>query len=366
MSPERFEHLLSIVGPVIAKQNTQLRESISAEQRLVVTIRFLSSGDAQQSLCYSFRLGKSTLSAIISETCSAIYEQLKEEYLRAPKSENEWLGIAETYENMWNMPNVIGAIDGKHIRIQCPSYSGTQFYNYKGFFSVVLMAVCDANYCFTMFDIGQFGSNNDSGVLANSTMGILLESNSLHIPKSRVINANTGAVPYYLVGDEIFPLKTWLMRPYPGSALECEEKKIFNYRLSRARRVIENAFGILSSRWRILHKPIRASINNVERYVLACLTLHNYLRQTDNAMYTPTGFVDSESGDGAIKKGEWRSLRPEGELVFDKINPVRGSRYTKDSLEMREVLKKYVNSEEGSVPWQVQYIRRTSHYSFNF
>ena len=185
MSPQRFEHLLSLVGPVIQKENTHFRESISAEQRLVITIRYLSSGDAQQSLCYSFRLGKSTISSIIGETSIAIYDQLKENYLRAPNSEEDWLRISKTFEEIWNMPNVIGAIDGKHVRMQCPKFSGTQYYNYKGFYSLVLMAVCDANYCFTMFDVGQFGSNNDSEVLENSTMGKALKYDTLKVPKKK-------------------------------------------------------------------------------------------------------------------------------------------------------------------------------------
>lgn len=367
MSPDRFEHLLSLVGPIIQKKETHMRESISAEERLVVTLRFLSSGDAQQSLCYAFRLGKTTVSNIISETCQAIYEQLKRKYMHAPGSEEEWLEIAKAFEESWNMPHVIGAIDGKHIRMQCPKFSGTQYYNYKGFFSLVLMAVCDANYCFTMFDVGQFGSNNDSGVLASSSMGVAFENGSLKVPDCAEINEDTGKVPYYLVGDEIFPLKTWLMRPYPGTALvNDEEKKIYNYRQSRARRVIENAFGILSARWRIFHKPIIATVENVEIYTLCCLALHNYLRQTDNAMYTPQGFVDVESKDGKIKQGEWRAEKANRNGALQKINPVRGSRYSKDALEMRETLKTYVNSENGSVPWQTRYVRRTSHYAFEF
>ena len=129
---------------------------------------------------------------------------------------------------------------------------------------------------------------------------------------------------------------------------------------------MENAFGILTARWRIFHKPIRASIENVEKYTLACLSLHNYLRQTDNATYTPQGFLDSESNDGTIKAGEWRSTQSNDQGCFSHINAVRGSRYTKDALQMRETLKKYVNSEEGSVPWQLDYVRRTSHYNFSF
>ena len=198
MSPERFEHLLSLVGPLIQKEDTRFRRSISPEERLAVTLRFLATGDAQQSLSFSFRIGKSTLSKVISETCQMIYECLKDKFLQPPETESDWGKIARSFEELWNMPNVIGSIDGKHIRIQCPKLSGTQFYNYKGFFSIVLLAVCDANYCFTLFDLGQYGSNNDSGILSNSVMGDLLENGKLRIPKSRIINENVGALPYYL------------------------------------------------------------------------------------------------------------------------------------------------------------------------
>ena len=81
-------------------------------------------------------------------------------------------------------------------------------------------------------------------------------------------------------------------------------------------------------------------------------------------MYTPRGFIDSESKDGVIKEGEWRSMKPDGEIAFQKLNPVCGSRYSNDALKVREALTTYVNSEEGTVLWQSQsdYIRRTSHY----
>ena len=78
--------------------------------------------------------------------------------------------------------------------------------------------------------------------------------------------------------------------------------------MSQVRRTIENAFGILSARWRIFHTPMRANIENIEKYVLACLFLHNYLRLTDNAFYCPAGFVDSFHETGNSKQGEWRGL----------------------------------------------------------
>jgi len=92
------------------------------------------------------------------------------------------------------------------------------------------------------------------------------------------------------------------MKPYPGKQLD-ETQRIFNYRLSRARRTIENAFGILSAKWRIFRKPLRANVDLAEKIVKATVCLHNYLRLTENANYIPSGFVDCEDGNGNIILG---------------------------------------------------------------
>ena len=270
MSVERFDHLLSLLDSRISKRDTNFRKSISARERLVITIRFLSSGSSQQSLSFSFVHGRSTISKILQEVCDAIYEVLAPLYLKTPASAEDWKSIANDFENIWNLPHTVGAVDGKHIAMDCPKNSGTQDHNYKGFFSMNLLAICDARYNFTMFDIGQYGSNNDSGVLLNSEMGKRLEEGSIGLPEDEKLDGcRLDKLPYYLVGDEIFPLKSWLIRPYPGKLNE--EQRIFNYRLSRARRIIENTFGILVARWRIFRGPIRASRDNVLKYTLAAI-----------------------------------------------------------------------------------------------
>ena len=135
----------------------------------------------------------------------------------------------------------------------------------------------------------------------------MFENDLLHVPPdTKLQEDDLHGCPYFLLGDEIFPLKKWLMRPFPGKAAD-EEERIYNYRQSRARRVIENCFGILSVCFRIFQKPIRASVENVGKYVLACLALHNYLRLTDNAHYTPVGFIDSEEKHGNFVPGVWTS-----------------------------------------------------------
>ena len=117
------------------------------------------------------------------------------------------------------MPQAIACIDGKHVRIEYPTLSETLYYNYKGFYSVVLMAVCDANYGFSLIDIAQYGSNNDNGVLAASKMGELFEDNKMNIlSSSKISESENFDCQYFLLGDEIFPLNSWLMRSFPGKS----------------------------------------------------------------------------------------------------------------------------------------------------
>ena len=85
---------------------------------------------------------------------------------------------------MWNMPHVIRAFDGKHVAMDCPKSSGTQDYNYKDIYILVLLAVCDVTYNFTMVDVGQYGSKNDSGVLINSELGQKFEECSSDLPEA--------------------------------------------------------------------------------------------------------------------------------------------------------------------------------------
>ena len=130
-------------------------------------------------------------------------------------------------------------------------------------------------------------------------MGQRSKEGSIDVPEpSRVNGYPLGPMPYYLVGEEMFSLKDWLMYPYPGSL--DEGQRIFNYRLSRAHCVIENTLDIMVARWRLFRGPIRASCDNDLRFVLVAVCLHNYLRQTENAAYCPDGFVDSEDSKATI------------------------------------------------------------------
>ena len=134
----------------------------------VVTSRYLATGNAIKTIDYNFQMGVSTARQIILGVCTAIWDVLAPIYMPVP-SEDKWKSIADEFYDRWNFPNCIGAIDGKHVMMQCPFNSGSLFYSYKSYFSIVLLAVASADYRFIMVDVGAYGSSNDSGVLNHTT-----------------------------------------------------------------------------------------------------------------------------------------------------------------------------------------------------
>ena len=175
---------------------------------------------------------------------------------------------------MWGFPHCLGAGDGKHVVIDCPKKSGSSYFNYKGTFSILLLAYCDAKYQFTLVDIEQYGSQNDSGTYNDSSISAALANNMLNMPSAENLDGcNLQPLPHVFVVDEGLPLKYFQMRPWPGRNLS-EDHAIFNYRLSRARRVIENCFGILTARWRIFRRSIRADVSLVRKKCKLLLLTH--------------------------------------------------------------------------------------------
>ncbi|KAI5725803.1 hypothetical protein M8J77_020358 [Diaphorina citri] len=278
MIKECFEILLDILKDALSKKNTNYRESISAQQRLAVCLRYLATGDSMVTISFSYRLGKSTVGKIIHECCEAIIQKLFSQMMPPPGPE-DWKKIGKKFEDMWNFPNCLGALDGKHVVIQAPCNSGSLYFNYKHTFSIVLLALVDADYNFIAVDIGAYGRNSDKGIfMDDSELGKALENGNMNIPTHQELPGTNIEAPHVIVGDAAFPLKPYFLRPYPGDHLT-REKRIFNYRISRARRVVENAFGILSQKFRIYQRRIHAKPENVDRIVLATCILHNFIKK---------------------------------------------------------------------------------------
>lgn len=276
-----------------------------------------------------------------------------------PSSTEEWQQITREFEHRWNLPNCIGAMDGKHVRIQSPG--GSMYYNYLDYHSIILLALVDAKYRFLYVDVGANGRAGDAGVFRDSALAHALEHNTLKIPDDKPLPGRTKNVPFFIVGDDAFPLKPYLMKPYPfrkvmnnlhDGAEEDERRKqrIFDYRLSRARRLSENAFGVLATRFQVFYTAMRLSPENATKVTLAAIALHNFLMTKRDQAFNPRGYIDSEDPQtGAITLGQWRNVPQQ--ILLDGVRIAPANRYGQKAADIRDEIKEYVNAE-GQVPWQ--------------
>lgn len=261
----------------------------------------------------------------------------------------EWKKIENGFCQRWNFPHCLGAIDGKHVMLQAPFNSESTFYNYKKTFSIILLALVDADYCFTFVDVGAQGRMNDSGVFACTSLYRKMMRGELLIPPPEPLPGQQKSVPYIFVGDDAFPLSTSILKPYPGNYDKGSIERIFNYRLCRARRIVENVFGILASVFRVFRSQMLLQPEKAALVCMACVQLHNFLRRskTSRQMYTPSGSLDHEV-DGQLLPGTWRQNYVNSSLIpFSKTA-------RKPSQEAKDVRKEFAQyfATNGAVEWQ--------------
>ena len=351
MSYETFKEILRYIEPQITPEESfHGTEPIRAEERLALTIRFLATGETFRSLHYQFRISERAISYIVSQVCGAIVDKLGEKYIVLPKTEEEWLQVSELFETRWQFPHCIGAIDGKHIMIQPPVGSGSEFYNYKKNFSIILLAIAGPDYECLYADIGCRGRSNDSGVWNASELYSLFEDGMMGLPSPRPLPHGVEEVPYTIVGDDAFALKPYMMKPYSQKELTTR-KRVYNYRHSRARRISENLFGIIANRWRIFLSQLR--VNNDKAVVIThcALVLHNFLRKSSSRnVYCPSTLADHEDAEGRVVLGSWRS---DVASAFAPLNASaeRNRNPTRNAKEIRDTFADYFMNE-GSVSWQ--------------
>lgn len=181
-----------------------------------------------------------------------------------------------------------------------------------------------------MIDIGASGKDSDGGIFKNSSIGIKLADNTMNVPEPQPLHSDIVSLTHVLVADEAFQLSEYILTPYSRKSFNFSHR-IFNYRLSRARRIIESSFGILTQIWRILRRPLETNVQNAVKIVKATVCLHNWLQEIGSQKHTLNEEINTNKN--AIKTS--RTL---------KIN-------LKYAHNVREEFCKYFN-DPGRVSWQ--------------
>lgn len=251
---------------------------------------------------------------------------------------------AEGFYNRWNFPNCCGAVDGKHVRIVCPDNSGSLFHNYKEFFSIVLFAVVDHNCKFLAIDVGSYGKEGDAAIFSKSAFGKALLQGTIELPAQAPLPNTNILMPHVFVGDEAFKLTSTMMRPYPKEQSNSnEEKSVYNYRHCRARRVSENAFGMLCQYFRVFFTPIALKPETTDLLVVASCIVYNMLRSAN----IPCPNEEKEDVRQTLPK--------------DNLLPIShiGGNASKLAFTVRDNFKTYFFSREGRLEWQFDKVTKT-------
>lgn len=305
--------------------------------------RFLATGETYASLAFAYRISPSYIGQIIKTVLNVMVKKLMPIFLPVP-TEDLFRRIEQEFWQYWNFPNCIGGIDGKHVRVKCPKNSGSLFYCYKNYFSIVLLAIVDANNKFIAIDAGSYGKEGDSGIFQKSLLGRKIASNKFNIPMNKALPTTDAILPHFLIGDEAFAVNKYMMRPYSKEdAKTCSSKSIFNYRLCRARRVTENAFGLLCQIFRIFYTPIAIAPETCDDVIVVTCCLHNLLRD---------GYLE-------LNRKPYHNLADGGNPTENMFPLARvGGFANASAFVIRDTLKEFFMSQAGSVSWQNDQVNR--------
>ena len=161
LSKTTFSYLCDALRPFIERQNTRLRRAISVEHRVAITLWTLATCTEYRSIGHLFGVARSTVCVIVHDTCKAIVNVLLALYIKFPQG-NELCDVVEGFKTRWDMIQCAGSIDGSHIPVSPPALNHTDYYNRKGWYSVLVQAVVDHKYIFRYVCVGWPASVHDA------------------------------------------------------------------------------------------------------------------------------------------------------------------------------------------------------------
>lgn len=270
------------------------------------------TGTSFRALAFSFRIYHKHIGQIVKNVTRAIWSTLSQTHMPEPTVELLQQIAAKNWR-LWGFPNCLGALDGKHVRIICPPNSGSMNYNYKSFFSTVLQGVADGDRRFVFIDVGGYGRQSDGGTFIASDLYQSIDSGELRFPPPEFLPGTQVEAPFVFLGDEAYPLLSYLMRPYAGCDLTPDEAN-YNERHSRMRKSIECAFGILYAKWGLLGASIKTDLELTDEIVKTMCLLHNVIIDLEGMDHNQKEYVIAPTAPGhqvplEIANGEGQSIR---------------------------------------------------------
>lgn len=248
-----------------------MRRAVPLDKRVAVGLYRLASSAEERTIANAFGLGRSTVNTIFREFCAVVRRELGPKFIRFP-TQNELAEHLRQFTAVTGFPQGVGALDGCHIEV-CPAEEhAADYINYKGWYSTILLAIADHRYRFLYTNVGSPGRSHDASVFDSSSLPRILAS-PLFQGEEKVVEGVT--VKPVLLADKAFALQVHIMKPFPNAGPPDSPTAVFNYHLCRARRIVENAFGRLKARFRILLKGLECDMMNVNTVIRACCVLHN-------------------------------------------------------------------------------------------
>ena len=264
--------LLHHIGPHLEKEETNYRRSVPVEKRLCCALYSLGSSSELRTIGNLFGIGKTTAGEILHQFCRTLIDLFLHRIIRFPITPAEIEDTINGFDDKCNYPMCVGSLDGTHIQIKAPMGFETDYFNYKKFSSVVMLATVDANLKFTYINVGAPGRSNDSSVFARSSLSEVIQS---PVFAKRFLTVNNVRIQSHLIADSAFALGRTLMKPFPIRPDMPKDYATFNYRLSRARCTVERAFGLFKNRFRLLHRKLEFDLENTKAIIKAAAILHN-------------------------------------------------------------------------------------------
>ncbi len=251
-----------------------------------------------------------------------------------PTTPDDWMVIANNYSCKWQYHHCLGAIDGKHVAIRKPMNAGSYYYNYKNFHSIVLIALVDGDYKFTWVEVGPKGTSSDAHIFEDYDLKVAIDQRVIGFSPPDNQPDDDKDMPYFFVGDNAFPLCTYMMKPYGRGART--NLQLLHVPLSKSQR---ECLGILANRYDYLLSVIKFQPNISTNIVLTAICSHNLMRMRYPAIQNAA--MDREDD-------QWRRCN----TWEQELQCIHGNIDTKPGKQLREYLKHYYNSSASAVPWQ--------------